>query len=163
MAIINQYKATYPIANTSFQTNEVYVNATSMEKAVSLLNLRYENEPNIISKLRDNVLTEVTSETTVNFQIKSYYIDEDTQEEIEIPECVAYPTIISNAVRGNTVYMSAPNYQFTEIVNEEITRTYTFEKWIYDNEEYTNNPQEFVIPLDESVTTVTMKAIYTRI
>ena len=160
MAIINQYKATYPSTINNFESDSFYINATSMEKAVEMAKLQYGSEPTICTRVHDNVLTEVTSATTVNFQIKSYYIDEDTQEEIEVPNCVAYPTSIPNTPRGNTVYLSAPNYQFEE---DDVLRTYTFEKWIYNNEEFTDNPHEFVIPLDESVTDVIIKAIYTRV
>lgn len=160
MAIINEYKATYPIRNTTWQTENVYINATSMEKAVNMLNAQYGNEPEIISKIRDNVLTEVTSASTVTFYIKSYYIDEDTQQEIEVPSCISYPPIITDCQRGTTVYMSAPNYQISE---EGILRTYTFEKWVYGTEEWTDNPHMFTIPLDESVTEVTVKAIYERV
>ena len=163
MAIINEYKATFPIKNTSWQTNTVYINATSMEKAVNMLTLEYGEEPTDCVRIRDNVLTEVTSATTVNFQIKSYYIDEEEQE-IEVPNCIAYPTSLPTATRGNTVYLSAPNYQFVETEDEEeITRTYTFEKWVYDGNEFTDNPHEFVIPLDESITDVIVKAIYSRV
>lgn len=169
MAIINQYRAIYPVEKTYFETSETYVNATSMEKAVSMLNSQYGSEPIIISKIRDNVLTE-NPETYVNFEIKSYYFDEDTQQEIEIPNCIAYPTSIPNAVRGNTVYLSAPNYTFNELIedddelieDEEISVTYTFEKWIYDNEEFTDNPYVFTIPLDEEITEITIKAIYIK-
>ena len=160
MAEINQYKVTYPITINNFESNSYYINATSMEKAVEMSNLEHGSEPTICARVHDNVLTEVTSATTVNFQIKSYYIDEDTQEEIEVPNCVAYPTSIPTAPRGNTVYLSAPNYQFEE---DDILRTYTFEKWVYNTDEFTDNPHEFVIPLDESVTNVVIKAIYNRV
>lgn len=163
MAIINQYRAIYPVEKTYFETSETYINATSMEKAVSMLHTQYGSEPITISKIRDDVLTEITSETSVNFEIKSYYFDEDTQQEIEIPNCIAYPTSIPNAVRGNTVYLSAPNYTFNELIeDEEISITYTFEKWIYDNEEFTDNPYVFTIPLDEGITEITIKAIYIK-
>ena len=163
MAVINQYKATYPSTVNNFESDSHYINATSMEKAVEMATLQYGKEPTICTKIRENVLTEVTSSTTVNFQIKSYYIDEDTQQEIEVSKCVAYPTSIPNATRGNTVYLSSPNYTFTEMINEdEITITYTFEKWVIVNEEFTDNPHEYVIPLDESVTDIIIKAIYTK-
>ena len=163
MAIINQYRAIYPVEKTYFETSETYINATSMEKAVSMLHTQYGLEPITISKIRDDVLTEITSETSVNFEIKSYYFDEDTQQEIEIPNCIAYPTSIPNAVRGNTVYLSAPNYTFNELIeDEEISVTYTFEKWIYNNEEFTDNPYVFTIPLDEEITEITIKAIYIK-
>lgn len=160
MPIINQYKVTYSSTVNNFESNSYYINATSMEKAVEMSNLEHGSEPTICARVHDNVLTEVTSATTVNFQIKSYYIDEDTQEEIEVPNCVAYPTSIPTAPRGNTVYLSAPNYQFEE---DDILRTYTFEKWVYNTDEFTDNPHEFVIPLDESVTNVVIKAIYNRV
>lgn len=160
MPIINQYKVTYPSTVNNFESNSYYINATSMKKAVEMSNLEHGSEPTICTRVHDNILTEVTSVTTVNFQIKSYYIDEDTQEEIEVPNCVAYPTSIPTAPRGNTVYLSAPNYQFEE---DDILRTYTFEKWVYNTDEFTDNPHEFVIPLDESVTNVVIKAIYNRV
>lgn len=159
MAVINQYKGTYPSTVNNFESDYYFVNATSMEKAVNMLTTQYGKEPTIIAKLQDNVLTEVTSETNVNFQIKSYYIDEDTQQEIEVSKCIAYPTSIPNATRGNIVYLSAPNYTFIE---NEISVTYTFEKWIINDEEFTDNPHEYVIPLDESVTDIIIKAIYTK-
>lgn len=37
MAIINQYKAIYPIINSRFENEDVYINATSMEKAVNMI------------------------------------------------------------------------------------------------------------------------------
>jgi len=163
MAIINQYKATYPSKVNNFESDNFYINATSMETAVKMANLQYGEEPTICTKIRDNVLTEVTSATTVNFQIKSYYIDEESGEEIEVPNCIAYPTSISACTRGSTLYMQTPNYSFTEEVEgEEVTVNYIFEKWIYDEIEYTNNPQIFTIPLDEEITSVSIKAIYTR-
>ena len=163
MAIVNEYKASFPLKNTMWQNDIVYVNATSMEKAVNMLNSQFGEEPTIITKIRDNVLTEITEETTVNFQIKSYYIDSESGDEIEIPNCVAYPNELNNATRGNTVYLSAPNYTFTESIegyNVEIN--YIFNKWIYETEEYIDNPHMFIIPLDESVTNVVVKAIYTK-
>lgn len=160
MAILNEYRATYPISNTTWQTENVYVNATSMEKAVNMLSSQYGNEPDVISKIRDNVLTEVTDATTVLFDIKSYYIDEDTQQEVLVSSCIGYPPLITNAQRGTTVYMTAPSYQIEE---EGVLRTYTFNKWIYGTEEWTDNPHMFVIPLDESVSQVTVKVIYDRV
>lgn len=158
MAIINQYKTTYPSTVNTFECDTYFINATSMEKAVEMATLQYGKEPTICTKTQENVLTEVTSATTVNFQIKSFYIDEDTQEEIEVPNCIAYPTTIANATRGTTVYLSAPTYQFEE---DDVLRTYTFEKWIYNDTELENNI--FIIPLDESITDVIIKAIYTRV
>jgi hypothetical protein len=160
MAIINQYKAIYPIENTRFETESKYVNASSMKNAIEILTTQY-GEPKIISKTENNVLTETYIPTTVNFQIKSYFIDDDTHEEVEVSKCIAYPTLINNAIRGNTVYLSSPNYQFVENVNEEeFTVNYTFEKWMYDEVELSNDI--FTIPLDESITEVVVKAIYER-
>lgn len=162
MAILNEYKTTYPNTSNNFETDSFYINATSMEKAVQMATLQYGSEPTICTKIRNNVLTEITSETTVDFQIKSYYIDESS-EEIEIPNCVAYPTSVPNCARGSTLYMQTPNYSFAEeIEGKEVTVNYTFEKWVYGQTEYTNNPQIFTIPLDEEITSVSIKAIYTR-
>ena len=59
--------------------------------------------------------------------------------------------------------MQTPNYSFTEIVEEEeITVNYNFKKWIYNETEYINNPQIFTIPLDEEISSLSVKAIYTR-
>lgn len=59
--------------------------------------------------------------------------------------------------------MQTPNYSFTEeIEGEEVTVNYTFEKWLYGEIEYTNNPQIFTIPLDEEISSVNIKAIYIR-
>ena len=59
--------------------------------------------------------------------------------------------------------MQTPNYSFTEIVEEEeITVNYNFKKWIYNETEYTSNPQIFTIPLDEEISSLSVKAIYTR-
>lgn len=163
MAIINQYKAVYPLENTRFENEDVYINATSMEKAVNMITTEKGSEPIMISKIHDNVLTEPTEETTVAFEIKSYYIDEESGEEIEVPNCVAYPTSISTCTRGSTLYMQSPNYSFTEEVEgEKVTVNYTFEKWVYGEIEYTNNPQIFTIPLNEDISSVSIKAIYTR-
>ena len=163
MAIINQYKAIYPIINSRFENEDVYINATSMEKAVNMITTEKGSEPIMISKIHDNVLTEPTEETTVAFEIKSYYIDEESGEEIEVPNCIAYPTSVPSCTRGSTLYMQTPNYSFIEIVEEEeITVNYTFKKWIYNETEYTSNPQIFTIPLDEEVSSVSVKAIYTR-
>ena len=95
--------------------------------------------------------------------VNSYYIDEESSEEIEVPNCVAYPTSVPSCTRGSTLYMQTPNYSFKEeIEGEEVTVNYTFEKWVYDEIEYINNPQIFTIPLDEKVSSVSIKAIYTR-
>lgn len=163
MAIINQYRAVYPIEN-SFECDSYYVNASSMEKAINMLSTQYGKEPRHISLTKENVLTEITSETTVNFEIKSYYIDSETQEEIEIPSCIAYPTIVENAVRGNTIYCYSPSeYNIEEEIEGEITTVhYTFSKWINGNIESTDNPFIVAIPLDESITSMIIKAIYTR-
>lgn len=158
MAIINQYKAIYPVENSRFENENVYINATSMEKAVNMITIEKGTEPKIISKIYENVLTEPTEETTVNFKITSYYIDFDTEEEIEIDECVAYPTELNSVVRGSTIYMQTPNYTFTE----DETIFYSFSKWIYNDIEYTNNPQIITVPLDESITEINVKAIYTK-
>ena len=163
MAIINQYKAVYPLENTRFENEDVYINATSMEKAVNMITTEKGTEPILISKIHDNVLTEPTEETTVAFEIKSYYIDSETSEEIEVPNCVAYPTSLPSCSRGSTLYMQTPNYTFTEEVEgQEVTVMYTFDKWLYNETEYTNNPQIFTIPLDESIQSVTVKSIYIR-
>ena len=163
MAIINQYKAIYPITNSRFENEDVYINATSMKKAVNMITTEKGSEPMMISKIHDNVLTEHTEETTVVFEIKSYYIDDASGEEIEVPNCVAYPTSVPSCTRGSTLYMQTPNYSFTEEVEgEEVTVNYTFEKWVYDEIEYTNNPQIFTIPLNEEISSVSIKAIYTR-
>ena len=71
MAIINQYKVTYPSTVNNFESDSFYINATSMEKAVEMSTLEHGLEPTICTRIHDNVLTEVTSATTVNFQIKS--------------------------------------------------------------------------------------------
>ena len=163
MAIINQYKAIYPIVNSRFENEDVYINATSMEKAVNMITTEKGSEPIMISKIHDNVLTESTQETTVAFEIKSYYVDEESSEEVEVPNCVGYPTSVPSCTRGSTLYMQTPNYSFTEIVEEEeITVNYNFKKWIYNETEYTSNPQIFTIPLDEEVSSVSLKAIYAR-
>ena len=163
MAIINQYKAIYPIANSRFENETYYINATSMEKAVDLIATAIGTDPIMISKIHDNVLTEPTEETTVTFEIKSYYIDEESGEEIEVPNCIAYPTSVPSCTRGSTLYMQTPNYSFKEEIDgEEVTVNYTFEKWVYGEIEYTNNPQIFTIPLNEEITSVSVKAIYTR-
>lgn len=163
MAVINEYKVTYPSTVNNFESDLHYINATSMEKAVEMSKLEYGLEPTICTKVRENVLTEITSATTVDFQLKSYYIDEESGEEIEVPNCVAYPTSVPSCTRGSTLYMQTPNYSFTEeIEGEEVTVNYTFEKWVYGQTEYTNNPQIFTIPLDEEITLVNVKAIYVR-
>ena len=163
MAIINQYKAIYPIINSRFENETYYINATSMEKAVDLIATAIGTDPIMISKIHDNVLTEPTEETTVAFEIKSYYINEESSEEIEVPNCIAYPTSVPSCTRGSTLYMQTPNYSFKEeIEGEEVTVNYTFEKWIYNETEYTSNPQIFTIPLDEEISSVSIKAIYTR-
>lgn len=159
MAIVNQYKAVYPVKNTRFENEEIYINSTSMEKAVNLITTEKGTEPKIISKIHENVLTEPTSETTVDFEIKSYYIDKTTSEEIPIPNCIAYPPILSNCKRGDTVYMQAPNYSFEE---NENTINYTFEKWVYDDTEFTDNPQILTLTLDESISKITVKVIYNQ-
>lgn len=134
-----------------------------MEKAVDLIATAIGTDPIMISKIHDNVLTEPTEETTVAFEIKSYYIDEESGEEIEVPNCIAYPTSVPSCTRGSTLYMQTPNYSFTEIVEEgEITVNYNFKKWIYNETEYTNNPQIFTIPLNEEISSVSIKAIYVR-
>lgn len=157
MAVLNEYKATYPIEN-SFQNESVFINATSMEKAVSMLNSQYGKEPEFITKLHDNVLTEITDETTVNIEVKSYYIDEDTQQEVEIPPCIAYPTNVINAKRGNTIYFTAPTYNLNE--ESGFLGEWTLDKWIYNTTESTDNPFIFTVPLDESITSILIKAIY---
>lgn len=163
MAIINQYKAIYPIINSRFENETYYINATSMEKAVDLIATAIGTDPIMISKIHDNVLTEPTEETTVAFEIKSYYINEESGEEIEVPNCIAYPTSVPSCTRGSTLYMQTPNYSFKEEIDgEEVTVNYIFEKWVYDEIEYTNNPQIFTIPLNEEITSVSIKAIYTR-
>ena len=163
MAIINQYKAIYPIINSRFENEDVYINATSMEKAVNMITTEKGSEPIMISKIHDNGLTEPTEETTVAFEIKSYYINEESGEEIEVPNCIAHPTSVPSCTRGSTLYMQTPNYSFTEIVEEEeITVNYNFKKWIYNETEYTSNPQIFTIPLDEEISSVSIKAIYVR-
>lgn len=163
MAIINQYKAIYPIINSRFENETYYINATSMEKAVDLIATAIGTDPIMISKIHDNVLTEPTEETTVAFEIKSYYINEESGEEIEVPNCIAYPTSVPSCTRGSTLYMQTPNYSFKEEIDgEEVTVNYTFEKWVYGEIEYTNNPQIFTIPLNEEVSSVSVKAIYTR-
>ena len=65
-----------------------------MEKAVNMITTEKGSEPIMISKIHDNVLTEPTEETTVAFEIKSYYIDEESGEEIEVPA----------QTRGGTAY-----------------------------------------------------------
>ena len=161
MAIVNQYKATYPVENTTWQTNDVYINASSMEKAVNMLNTQYGSEPTIISKIRDNVLTEITDETTVSINATSYYIN-DNEEEVPIPLCKVYPSEITNVKRGNTIYFTAPTYTFDEEYGE-LMGTWNLVKWIYNGEEFTDNPYIFTTPLDESVTDVEIKAIYSKI
>ena len=155
MSVINQYQITYPSEKNNFESDIFQINATSMEKAVEMAKLQYGKEPVICTKIHDNVLTEITSPTTVNFQIKSYYIE--NEQEIEIPNCVAYPTNIENAIRGSTVYLSSPDYQFYE---DDVLIMYTFDKWIYNNETLSDNV--FIIPLDESITEITLKAIYEK-
>ena len=163
MAIINQYKAIYPIINSRFENEDVYINATSMEKAVNMITTEKGSEPIMISKIHDNVLTESTQETTVAFEIKSYYVDEESSEEVEVPNCVGYPTSVPSCTRGSTLYMQTPNYSFKEEIDgKEVTVNYIFEKWIYNEIEYTNNPQIFTIPLNEEISLVSVKAIYTR-
>ena len=134
-----------------------------MEKAVNMITTENGSEPIMISKIHDNVLTEPTEETTVAFEIKSYYINEESGEEIEVPNCIAYPTSVPSCTRGSTLYMQTPNYSFKEeIEGEEVTVNYIFEKWVYDEIEYINNPQIFTIPLDEKVSSVSVKAIYVK-
>ena len=163
MAIINQYKAVYPLENTRFENEDVFINATSMENAVKMITTEKGTEPILISKIHDNVLTEPTEATTVAFEIKSYYIDDVSGEEVVVDKCVAYPTSVPSCTRGSTLYMQTPNYTFTEEVEgQEVTVNYTFDKWLYNETEYTNNPQIFTIPLDEYIQSVTIKAIYTR-
>ena len=59
--------------------------------------------------------------------------------------------------------MQTPNYSFKEEIDgEEVTVNYTFKKWVYGEIEYTNNPQIFTIPLNEEITSVSVKAIYVR-
>ena len=157
MAVVNQYKANYPIKN-SYQTDTVFINATSMEKAVNMLNTQYGSEPTFITKIHDNVLTEITDETTVSINADSYYID-DEEQEIPIPECKVYPTSISNVKRGNTVYFTAPNYTFYE---EDVPTIWILDKWIYNGEEFTDNPYLFTVPLDESITDIEIKVIYKK-
>ena len=159
MAVVNEYKANYPIEH-SYQTDTVFINASSMEKAVSMLNAQYGKEPNYIAKIRDNVLTEITNETTVNIQVKSYYINTETEEEVEIPPCVVYPTTVINAKRGNTIYFTAPTYNLDE--ESGFLGEWYLDKWIYGETESTDNPYIFTVPLDESVTSVLIKAIYTK-
>lgn len=156
MAVVNQYKAIYPIEN-SFENEIIYINATSMEKAIEMLKTEKAIEPKLISLQHENILTEFTEETFVNFEIKSYY--NDGIDDVEIPQCTAYPTILTNCKRGDTLYMQAPNYSFIE---NGIEVTYTFDKWMYEETEYTENPQIITIPLDESVTIMTVKAIYSK-
>ena len=158
MAVVNQYKANYPIKN-SYQTDTVFINATTMEKAVNMLNIQYGSEPTFITKIHDNVLTEITDETTVSINTYSYYID-DEEHEVPIPECKVYPTNISNVKRGNTVYFTAPTYTFDEY--SELMGTWNLVKWIYNGEEFTDNPYLFTVPLDESITDIEIKAIYTK-
>lgn len=160
MAIINEYKGSYPSKVNTFETDSFYVNASSMEKAVSMLTLEHGEEPTICTKIRDNVLTEITDETTVNIEVKSYYIDEDTQEEIEIPPCIVYPNIIENAKRGNTIYFTAPTYNLDE--ESGFLGEWNLDKWIYNTTESTDNPFIFTVPLDESITSILIKAIYTK-
>lgn len=157
MGIINQYKAIYPLKN-SFESEIRYINATSMEKAVQMISTEIGFEPKIISRQIDNILTEENKTTTISFEIKSYYKSND--EEIEIPKCVAYPASLSNCIRGSTVYMQSPNtYDFIE---NGINVRYTFLKWVYENIEYTDNPQIFTLPLDETITNVIIQAIYEK-
>lgn len=158
MAIINQYKAIYPITNSKFENEDVYINATSMEKAVNMITTEKGSEPKIISLTNENILTEVTEETTVDFTITSYYLDDD-ENEVEVSDCIAYPTSLNDVTRGSTIYMQTPSYTLTE---DDTEVTYTFSKWVYDETEYTSNPQVITIPLDESVTTMAVKCIYTR-
>ena len=60
MAIVNQYKAVYNIENTPFEHENIYINATSMEKAVAMITTEKNEEPIIMSKTQENVLTEPT-------------------------------------------------------------------------------------------------------
>ena len=157
MGVINQYKAIYPLEN-SFESEIKYINATSMEKAIQMISTEIGFEPKIISRQIDNILTEETKTTTISFEIKSYYKSNDGK--IEISKCVAYPTSLNNCVRGSTVYMQSPNtYDFIE---DNINVRYTFLKWVYENIEYMDNPQIFTLPLDETITNVTIQAIYEK-
>jgi hypothetical protein len=161
MAIVNQYKAVYPIENTKWENNFIYINATSMQKAIEMLNIQYGSEPTCISEIRKNVLTEVTLETTVSVNANSYYIDEN-ENEIEIPLCVVYPSELTNVQRGNTIYFTAPNYDFDETYGEYEGK-WKFVKWIYNNEDITDNPYVFTTPLDESIGVVNIKVIYEKV
>ena len=76
MAIVNQYKAVYPVKNTRFENEEIYINSTSMEKAVNMITTEKGTEPKIISKIHENVLTEPTSETTVDFDERLFKLDD---------------------------------------------------------------------------------------
>ena len=51
MAIVNEYKGSYPSEVNNFETDSFYVNATSMEKAVSMLTLEHGKEPTICTKI----------------------------------------------------------------------------------------------------------------
>ena len=65
----------------------------------------------------------------------------------------------AGSVPAAGTYADNGPHDFTAVPNPG----YEFEKWIIDDEEFTDNPHEFVISLDESVTDVIIKAIYTRI
>lgn len=168
MAIVNQYKAVYNIENTPFEHENIYINATSMEKAVAMITTEKNEEPIIMSKTQENVLTEPTEETTVHIEAKSYYIDESGDEpvEVEIPQCIVYPSLITEAKRGSTIYFVAPPYTFE--VNDGtdepliITETWNLDKWIYNDIEYTDNPLPFTVTYNEAITEIIIKAIYKK-
>lgn len=162
MAIINQYKVTYPVENTSFEHENIYINATSMEKAINLITTEKGKEPLIASRIHDNVLTEPTSETTVTVNVISFYIN-DEEEEVLIPECLVYPSHLTDVKRGNTIYFTAPSYTFGEEYTEELQGTWELDKWIYNEEEFTDNPYMFTVTYDESINEITVKAKYIKV
>ena len=162
MAIINQYKAVYPIENTPFEHENICVNATSMEKAVNLITVEKGSEPLVVSLIHENVLTEPTAETSVTVNVISFYLNNE-QEEVLIPECLVYPSHLTDVKRGNTIYFTAPSYTFGEEYTEELQGTWELDKWLYNEEEFADNPYIFTVTYDESVSEIMIKAKYIKV
>lgn len=143
--IINQYRAIYK--NDKNENVIKYVNASSMIKAIELLNTD-NGEPINILLQEKNILTEENLSTTVN--LKTICVDINDEE---LENCNVYPTELNDLNRGTTLYLTA-------VPQEE----YQFVKWILPNEEEsTDNPLFVTTTNDESITEINYKAIFKNV
>ena len=136
--VINAYRA------LTKDEKIVICNATSMENALKLLSVDY-NEPKSIILDKENVLTESVEYSTVD--ISTMCVDNDGEI---LTETKVYPTSLENVTRGNTIY-------FSNVAQEG----YEFDKWILPNgDEVTDEVLMIKVTNDESITSLEYKCVF---